>query len=217
MTTNKSDPSPAEVVPGAPWGPGPTPAQRVANLRAHLAVATDQERRLALTVALALKVARQNRGAVGTPVDLHALCPSYYGPGVRWGGWSADPRDLIKYEPQPIAGWFAREAAAQGLPFDGTFKWAHRTWWGRTKSFTQRGWMVGSSTLARGGFPPCSAWVFPDGSYALAEVPEPPGLPLGNFSPECLLHMVVLLGLDKSLPDDEERLGTDDAPSLSHR
>jgi hypothetical protein len=171
--------------------------QRIKNLRSQITATADNERRLALAVALALTLTGDDQGIIGDPGNLHQFCPAYFDATWRW---THDRRCLIQYEPECVAGWFAREAAE--LPLDGTFTWTDTTRWGRTKEGARRGWQVGPSTFQHGDSAPFAAWVFPDGSCALSAVPLQSNVARlsnsPNFSPESLDTMVIKLGLDQA-------------------
>jgi hypothetical protein len=174
---------------------------RAANLKAQIGATVDDERKLALTVALAITLTDDDQMIVGGAKlgNLHQLCPTYF--DATWQ-WTYDVRCLIQYSPQPVAVWFAREASDQGLPFDGSFKWTATTKWGRTKDHSRSGWRVGPSTFSHGDRPPFPAWVFPDGSCALSAVPlRRPSFGDVNFSPESLNKMVTKLRLDQPIAE----------------
>jgi hypothetical protein len=52
--------------------------QRARSLRSQVAATADDERRLALAVALALTLTGDDQGIMGDPGNLHELCPAYF-------------------------------------------------------------------------------------------------------------------------------------------
>ena len=182
--------------------------RRESILRAQIAATSDDERKLALSVALALTVTGEDQMLVGSSKlrDLHKLCPAYFSADWKWG---CNPRSLICYSPEPVAAWFARVDSAKDLSFDGTFVWTGSMEMGENQDlFANRleRWAFhvrtrGPAAISRMGVPrrdmrPFRNAIAKEGSCVTR-----------NFSPTSLEVLVTKLGLDQVVEGQDSQCG----------